>query len=130
MGSSSTNMHIVSGDLLSAFYKLFCLRFCVSSDQWKNTMKQRFYKEFMRHLYMKIIVTIIPTNLRTNSPLSFFCPFVETKTKSQIFKSWRSRNEKYFLFFVYRELRSTSKVCQIRYTFIRVFSYMLLLYVL
>ena len=130
MGSSSTNMHIVSGDLLSAFYKLFCLRFCVSSDQWKNTMKQRFYKEFMRHLYMKIIVTIIPTNLRTNSLLSFFCPFVETKTKSQIFKSWRSCNEKYFLFFVYRELRSTSKVCQIRYTFIRVFSYMLLLYVL
>ena len=130
MGSSSTNMHIVSGDLLSAFYKLFCFRFCVSSDQWKNTMKQRFYKEFMRHLYMKIIVTIIPTNLRTNSLLSFFCPFVETKTKSQIFKSWRSRNEKYFLFFVYRELRSTSKVCQIRYTFIRVFSYMLLLYVL
>ena len=72
MGSSSTNMHIVSGDLLSAFYKLFCLRFCVSSDQWKNTMKQRFYKEFMRHLYTKIIVTIIPTNLRTNSLLSIF----------------------------------------------------------
>ena len=30
--SSSTNVHIV-GDLLSAFYNLFCLRFCFSIDQ-------------------------------------------------------------------------------------------------
>ena len=36
MGSSSTNVHIVGEDFLWAFYKLFYLRFCLSSDQWKN----------------------------------------------------------------------------------------------
>ena len=55
-----------------AFYKLLCLQFCISSDQWKNTMEQRFYKEFERHFCMKIIVTIIPANLATNYPLSIY----------------------------------------------------------
>ena len=36
--SSSINVHIVGEDLLRAFYKLLCLRFCVSSDQRKNTV--------------------------------------------------------------------------------------------
>ena len=81
--SSSTNMHIVGEDLLRAFYKLFCLQFCVSSDHWKNTVYQRSYKEFERH--MKIIVTIIPANLVANSLLPLFRPFVETKNKNQIF---------------------------------------------
>ena len=34
---------------------------------------------------MKIIVTIIPTNLVTNSLLFLFCPFIETKNKNQVF---------------------------------------------
>ena len=38
MESSSTNVYTVGEDLLRAFYKLFCLRFCVSNDQWKNTV--------------------------------------------------------------------------------------------
>ena len=70
---------------LAMSYKLFCLRFCVSSDQWKSTVKQRLYKEFERHFYMKIIVTIILTNLVTNLLLSLFCPLVETKNNNPIF---------------------------------------------
>ena len=35
---------------------------------------------------MKIIVTIIPTNLVTSSLSSFFCPFIETKNKNQNFQ--------------------------------------------
>ena len=37
-------MYIFSEDLLRAFYKLFCLRFCISSDVWKNIVWQRLYK--------------------------------------------------------------------------------------
>ena len=33
---------------------------------------------------MKIIVTIIPSSLVTNSILPLSCPFVETKNKNQI----------------------------------------------
>ena len=35
--------------------------------------------EFERDFYTKIIVTIIPTNLVTNSLLFLVCPFIETK---------------------------------------------------
>ena len=47
---------------------------------------------------MKIIVTIIRTDLVINSPLSPFCP-LEAKNKNQILASWWSGNEKYFCFF-------------------------------
>ena len=33
-----------------------------------------------------MIVTIIPTNLITNSLLSLFCTFIETKNKNQNFQ--------------------------------------------
>ena len=36
--STSTNVHIIGEDLLRALYKFFCSRFCVSIDQWKNTV--------------------------------------------------------------------------------------------
>ena len=45
---------------------------------------------------MKIIVTIIPTDLVTNSLLSSFCPFWQAKNKNQVFSNWWSGNEKYF----------------------------------
>ena len=83
--SSSTNVHLIGEDLLRALYKLFYLQFCVSSDQRKNALYQRFYKEFERHFYMKIIVTIIPTILVPNLLLSLFYPFVEAKSKNQVF---------------------------------------------
>ena len=47
---------------------------------------------------MKIIVTIIPTDLVNNSLLSSFCPFLQTKNKNQFFHKWWSGNEKYFYF--------------------------------
>ena len=78
---------MASEDLLRAFCKLFYLRFCVWSDQWKTTMLQRFYKKLERDFYMKIIVTTIPANLVISSPLFLFCPFIETKNKNQIDKS-------------------------------------------
>ena len=71
-------MYIVDEDLLEVLYKL-CSGFCVSS------VYERFYKEFQKNIYMKMIVTIIPTNLVTNSLLSLFCPFTGPKNKNQIF---------------------------------------------
>ena len=46
------------------------------------------------------MVTIIPTNLVTNTLLSLFCPFVKTKKKKKIkfSTSWWSGNENYFCF--------------------------------
>ena len=52
--SSLTNVPTVGEDLLRAFCKLFYLWFFISSDQWKNTVQQRFYVLFERHFYMKI----------------------------------------------------------------------------
>ena len=41
------------------------------------------------HFYMKIIVvTIIHTNLVTNSLLSFYFIFTKSKNKNQIFSNW------------------------------------------
>ena len=48
------------------------LWFCGSSDQWKSTVQQRFYKEFERDFYMKIILIKVSTNLFSDSLLSFF----------------------------------------------------------
>ena len=41
--------------------------------------------KFKKDFYTKITVTIISTNLVTNSLLSLVGPFVETKNKNQIF---------------------------------------------
>ena len=90
--SSSTRVHIIGEDLLMAFYKLFYLQFCDSSD---NTVKQR-YKKFGRYFYKKIIVTVTPTYLVTNLLLSHFWPFSNTKNQNQNFRSWWSGNKKCF----------------------------------
>ena len=47
--SSKALVPIVGEDLLRAFYRLFYLQFCDSSDQWKDTAQQ-----FERYFYMKI----------------------------------------------------------------------------
>ena len=78
---------------------------------------------------MKIIATIIPTDLVTKLLLSSSYPFLQTKTRIWFSTSWWSGNEKY-LFFVYSELQSTSKTCRIQLTFMQEFSYMLFLFVL
>ena len=45
-------------------------------------MEQRFHKEFERDFYKKTIVTIIPTNLVTNSLLFLACPCRNQKQES------------------------------------------------
>ena len=47
---------------------------------------------------MKIIKTIIPTNLVTNSLLPFFVLSYKPKTRFRFSANWWSGNEKYFLF--------------------------------
>ena len=49
-------------------------------------------------LKYKIIVTIIPTDLVTNSFLSSFCPFLQIKNKNQVFSKLMASKEKYFCF--------------------------------
>ena len=45
------NVYIVGEDLLRLFYKLFCLWFCVSSNQWKNTVAKILQGMWERFLY-------------------------------------------------------------------------------
>ena len=71
---------------------------------------------------MKIIITIILTDLVTNSLLSSLCPFLQTKNKNQVFSKLLVRYREIFLFFVYSESRYTSKPCRIQQTFIKEFS--------
>ena len=71
---------------MRAFYKLLYLRFRDSSDQHKNAVQQRFYLQFERYFCMKIIVTIIPTGLVTNSYFSFFYPFLEIQKQASSFE--------------------------------------------
>ena len=66
-------------------YRLFYIRFFVSTDQRKNTVQQRFYQKFERDFYMKIIVTVIPTNFVIRLLPSIFSPFIENKNKDQVF---------------------------------------------
>ena len=79
---------------------------------------------------MKIIVSVIPTVLVTNSLLSHFCPFAETKSKNQVFSKLVVWQQETILFFVYSKSRSTSKVCRIQKIFIRGSPYMLFLFIL
>ena len=45
---------------------------------------------------MKIIVTIIPTNLVTKSLLSLFCPFEEITNENLVFSKLSTRNVSIF----------------------------------
>ena len=105
---------LVDKDLLKAFYRLFYLQFCEISDQWKNTVQERFHRQFKRYFYMKVIVTTIPTGLVTNSLLSSFCPFLQIKNKNQIFSRLVVWKLEIFLVFVYSESHSASKPCRIQ----------------
>ena len=60
---------------------------------------------------MKIIVTSTPTGLVTNSLLSSFCSFLQTKNKNQVFSKLVVWYQEMFLFFVNSESYSTSKPC-------------------
>ena len=51
---------------------------------------------------MKIIVTIIPTDLVANSLLSFFCPFLQTKNKNHVFSKFVICYQEIFVFCLQR----------------------------
>ena len=61
-------------------------------------MQQRFYKQFERSFYMKIIATIIPTDLVTNFFYTLVVLSYKPKTRIWFSASWWSGNEKYFCF--------------------------------
>ena len=89
-------MLTVGENFLKAFFKLFELRFCVSNNHWKNTVKQRLYVLFERHYYIKIIVTLIPIDLLTNWLSFLFCSFVWSKNENHFSGSWWLSNKKSF----------------------------------
>ena len=64
---------------------------------------------------MKIISTIIPTDLVTNSLLSIFCSFLETKNKNQVFNRLVVCQREIFMFFyLYSEVPSPLNSCLIQ----------------
>ena len=74
---------------------------------------------------MKIIVTIFPTDLITNSLLTF-----TNQKQESSFQEVVSLVTRDIYVFVYNELYSTSKPCRIQQTFIKEFSCMLFLFIL
>ena len=84
--------------LLRAFDKLFYLQFCDSSDRLKNIVQERFYQQFERYFYIKIIGTIIPTYLVRNfSPLFVLSQNQKKKKKRIKFSaSWQFGNQVLF----------------------------------
>ena len=115
---------ISSGRSTSCFIYSFVIQMITE----KNTVQRRFYQQFQRYFYVKIIVTITPINVVTNLLLSSFCPFLQTKSKNQA-SSWPG-NKIYFhfLFAVCRALFQSYPESNKR--FIKGFSFMLLLFVL
>ena len=96
----------------------------VSSEKQKPCS---FYQQFERYLCMKIIINIISTEIITNSLLSCFCLFYKPKTRARFSASWWSGNGKYISIFCLQRVRTTSEPCRTQYTFIKKFSYMLVL---
>ena len=70
---------------------------------------------------MRIIVTIIPTDLVPNPILSSFRLFLQIKNKNQVLSKLVVWQQETFLLFVYSTPRSTLKPVQIQYTFIKEF---------
>lgn len=97
----STNAFTVHSDLLRAFHKLLYLQFFVLSDQWKNTVWQRFFRQFERHFYTRVTLIIIPIKIVKNSLLfSCFVHFKETKTRINFWASWSLGKEKLSFFWL------------------------------
>ena len=91
-------MHIVTEELLRAFYKLFCLRFCVPSDQWKNSVAKIWQGIWDTFLYEN------NRNFNSNKfgkKVNFILSFHRNRKKRiQFLISWWSGNEIYFSFLV------------------------------
>ena len=121
---------MVGVTLLRAFDKLFYLQFCDSSDRLKNIVQERFYQQFERYFYIKIIGTIIPTYLVRNfSPLFVLSQNQKKKKKESNCLQVASLVIR-FCFLLYSESRSSSKACRIQQIFIKEFYQILFLLVL
>ena len=77
-------MRTFGKDLLLALFKLFYLRFCISSGQEK-TVYQNLYQQFERFFYKKAMIAMVPTTVATNLLLFLFFLIVETRNNDQIF---------------------------------------------
>ena len=62
------------------------LRFCFSSDQWKSTVKQGFYKEFEWNFCLKIIVIINLKNFGYKFAFIRFLSFHRNKKQESNFQ--------------------------------------------
>ena len=74
------NVPIVGEDLLRCSCFIYSFVIQVISEKVLCIKDLRF-----EIIYMKIIVTMSPTDLNTNSLLSSLCPFIQTKYKNQVF---------------------------------------------
>ena len=81
----------------------FCLRFCISVDQWKNTAQ---FQQCERSFWYEY-------NWNYNS-CKFSYKFIETKNKNRIFRKLVLWKRKIYQFFVYGESHSTSMAFRIQ----------------
>ena len=111
------------------------LKFCVPSNQWKNTLLRATWETLaqvfsyelckiskntfsfrtplvaasVERFLIKMTLTLIPMDLVTNWLLYIFCSFVWSKNKNHLFRMLVVLLKEIFLFFVYSESHSTSK---------------------
>ena len=78
-------MSIASKNLWRTIYRLFYYGFVIQLMSKKTLYRKTFTSNLRDLFYMKIIVTIMPTDFVVNSLLTLFCPFLETKNKDQVF---------------------------------------------
>ena len=65
------------------FYRLFSLQVCDQAISEKALRNKGFISNFRDVFRVKIIVTISPADVVTNSLSCFFCPFFQTKRQEQ-----------------------------------------------
>ena len=95
MESFTTNMPIAGKNLWRAIYRLFYYGFVIQLMSKKTLYRKAFTSNLRDLFYMKIIVTIIPTDFAVNSLLVLFCPFLETENKDKFSLGWWSGNDRY-----------------------------------
>ena len=68
---------------MRTFYRLFSLQVCDQAISKKALRNKGFISNFRDVFRVKIIVTISPADVVTNSLSWFFCPFFQTKKQEQ-----------------------------------------------
>ena len=133
--SSLTNVFIFGGGICWGHSPSCFLKFCVPSNQWKNTLLRATWQTLaqvfsyelckiskntfsfrtplvaasVERFLIKMTLTLIPMDSVTNWLLYIFCSFVWSKNKNHLFRMLVVLLKEIFLFFVYSESHSTSK---------------------